>query len=1196
MYLQSIEIIGFKSFAPKTRLVFEPGITAIVGPNGCGKSNISDAIRWVLGEQRPTALRSSAMSDVIFNGTDTHKPLNMAEVSITFADCEKELGTDYHEVTVSRRVFRTGESQYFINKTACRLRDIHRLFMGTGIGTTSYSVMAQGQIDAILSSKPEDRRAIFEEAAGITRFRADRKEAMRKLEQTDANILRLADVIRELHRQIGSLQRQAGKARRYKELQSELRKFDLFVTSHRIADFRSQIDSLNQSISAAAQSLSTIRAQVETAEQIGDEARAALMEAERRIGAAMEIAMEFQGKCNQAVETLRVNRQRAEEYRAWIVRDEREIAETAAVRISQENLAAESETRLSALDAELAAAESELQKARAEFDVRRNESASARDELQRLRAESVESERLHVSLQNELAATEQSSRDSILKNERLLAEKDTVSAQVRSLAQRLDELEGEAETLIGLVETGEDAVASAEREISTANTILREKEQEAATAASQIAVQQARVKLLVESATDSAASGTKALLDPANPLGLPEGSVLGAVAEKLSAPKEYRRALEAVLRPWFDAVAVNAPVEIAAKLNASAVMCSNGFQPLEKSTAGSRCHLLSEISVSPEFSAAAQALLGDVVIVSQIEPDKPFTQVTLDGIVARPNGVVEVWRPEGGEASNPLARHLLIEDAQVEITALEETLNDTDDAITAARRRLDSATSALRDARLRLDQSRRAAAQKEGEESAARRDLSAAKSRLENVSRELGSLTSATQATTDRGRDIVARLGSMGDSRKRIADAAAAQAATAHEAEENFLEAQTRLTETRLAQAAAQHRSESVRAQLSAATSRVSELDRMMKVREDGIASCNENIARLAREREEFEESLAALEDEVQSKKQDIADKRAEKERKQIFAEQAQRELNALRHGLDSATEAHSKVELALAEAKMRLQNVHEKLMTDWRLTPEQLEAEPSPEWDDADTEPSLPDAESRVSEIRQKMEDMGPVNLVAIEEYQQIELRHKELSEQEKDLTDAKTKLLNMIKDLDRQSTELFRETFEKADVNFQAMFARLFDGGTARLSLMDDADLLECGIDIIARPPGKKPQTISLLSGGERTMTAVALLFAIYQIKPSPFAMLDELDAALDDSNIGRFVNVLKDFLAQSQFIIITHNQHTIAGADIVYGVTQKERGVSSIVSMRLKRMGVEAPQGVEMPETATIPPPKKRKKDLS
>ena len=1222
VYLQSLEIIGFKSFAPRTRLVFEPGITAIVGPNGCGKSNISDAIRWVLGEQRPTALRSSAMTDVIFNGTDSHKPLNMTEVSITFADCEKELGTEYHEVTVSRRVFRTGEGQYFINKTPCRLRDIHRLFMGTGIGTTSYSVMAQGQIDAILSSRPEDRRAIFEEASGITRFRADRKEAVRKLEQTDANLVRIADVIRELHRQIGSLQRQAGKARRYKELQADLRKLDLFATARKIVAFRSQIEALSRELTAASDSLENVRAQVETAEQINEDARAAMIESERLIGAALEAAMELQGRCNQAADSIRVNRQRADEYRAWIARDEREIAETAAIRASQEQLAAESQAQLEALEGELAGFEEELRLARAEFDARRGESQSARDELQRLRNESAEAERLHVSLQNELSASEQSARESVFKNERLLAEKDSGAAQAKSLTTRLDELEGEAETLAGIVDADIGAVASLEQKIVSLRAELRAKEQEMARLESQSAVHRARIKLLKESdAANKAASGAKLLLDPANPLALPERAALGRVAEMFSAPKELRRALEAVLHPYFDAVALSGQrhaLDAAAKLCADekaggAVMVCGGEggggagdlregagEGGNAAALANGVPLLSKLSIAPEFADAAKTLLGNVALVDEIAADSAarapgIIRVTPAGIVAHPNGVVEIWKPEGGEASNPLARHMLIEDAEREIEELETARDDAEYAATAAKKNLDASASALETARVRLEQSRRTAAQKEGEENAARRDLAKAKERLAAVEREIASLAASFQATTQRGKEITERLNNMGDSRQRVADAAAAQSAEVQRAEEGFLTAQTRLTETRLSHVSAQHRVETNRAQLAAAAARVAELARMIKGRENGVATYHEGIDRIAAENAAAEEKLSALEDEAQVKKQDIAAKRAAKETRQTLVDQSQRELNNLRHQLDRTQETHGKTELALAEADMRRQNVYEKLATDWHLTPEQLVAEPPPDWDGA-AEPTVADAESRAADIRQKMEEMGPVNLVAIEEYQQIEERHAELSEQERDLSSAKTKLFELIKDLDRQSTELFKETFEKANVNFQAMFTRLFDGGTAQLTLMDDTDMLECGIDIIARPPGKKPQTISLLSGGERTMTAVALLFAIYQIKPSPFALLDELDAALDDSNIGRFVGVLRDFLDQSQFLIITHNQHTIAGADIVYGVTQKERGISTIVSMRLKRMGVEAPQAESLPEVAAPPPSKKRRQTKS
>ena len=1207
MYLQTLEVIGFKSFAQKTRLVFEPGITAIVGPNGCGKSNISDAIRWVLGEQRPTALRSSAMTDVIFNGTDAHKPLGMTEVSITFADCEKQLGTDYNEVTISRRVFRTGEGHYYINKTPCRLRDIQRLFMGTGIGTTSYSVMAQGQIDAILSSKPEDRRAIFEEASGITRFRADRKEAMRKLDQTDANLLRLSDVIRELHRQIGSLQRQAGKAKRYKELQSELRKYDLFVTTRKIVRLNEHVASLSRDIARMAKTLEDLHAQVETGEQLNADAREKLMESERRIGSAMELAMEAQGRCNQATDAMRVNHQRMAEYKAWTERDEKEIAETKAVRAAQEQNMETCAEQLKNLESELGKAEEALTLTRTEFDVYRNENTTARNELQKLRNESVESERLHVTLQNELTASENSARESILKNERLSSEKSNLTQSVSDLASRLDELEGETETLNSMVDANGDAVAGNERKLDTLRASLRENEQARGEIQSQIAVHQARIQLLADAAKQSGdtPAGITMLLDKANPLSMPAGAVLGSVAEQFSAPKEYRKALEAVLRAWIDAVAVRSVADAAAIVTKLLATGKNAGARLITTDAAEDTapppglafpRLLDKIVCKDGFKRTAERLLGNVFLVDSLDEipvpaPAGCTFATYTGAVAFPGGFVELWMPEGG-ASNPLARHLLIEDAEAELAQLELDRDDADDKTSALRRELDAAVQALQDSRNLLDQSRRSAAQKEGEEKTLRRDLAMAKERLKSVSEVLAALVTATESTTTRGRELMERLRNMADSRERLANAVAAQSETVHDTEDNFLDAQTKLTESRLTHASISHRTETMRSQFHAGSARIAELDRMAQSRQNGIKSYEEGIERLSEENAQLEENLSTLEADVETHKAEVARLRGERAANQIALEQAERALQGLRRSLDQANDVNGKTELALAEGKMRLQNIQDRLMIDWHINVDQLVAEPMPEWGE-EGEPAIEDAETKTAELRSKMEEMGPVNLVAIEEYQEIEERHAFLTAQDADLVGAKAKLMELIKDIDKQSTELFKDTFEKATVNFQTMFQRLFDGGTAELRLVDDENVLECGIEIIARPPGKKPQNITLLSGGERTMTAVALLFAIYMIRPSPFAMLDELDAALDDSNIGRFVGVLKDFLDQSQFLIITHNQHTIAGADIVYGVTQQEQGISRIVSMRLKRVGIEEPKAEEMPEIASPPPPRKRKK---
>lgn len=1205
MYLQALEINGFKSFAKKTRLVFEPGITAIVGPNGCGKSNVSDAIRWVLGEQRPTALRGGAMTDVIFAGTDVHKPLGMAEVSITFADCEKELGLEFNEVTVTRRVFRTGEGQYFINKNPCRLRDIQRLFMDTGIGTTSYSVMAQGQIDAILSSRPEDRRAIFEEASGITRFRADRKEALRKLEATDQNLARLDDVVHELKRQIDSLRRQASRARRYKEMQAELRDFDLFLARRRLADLNGRGRSLADAFAAAQKEAAGLRVKVEKGEESLAAVRAEVSAFEQDISDAVESAAAAHHARKEADEKMRVNRQRIEEYRAWKERDEKEIAGTRGVRDAQLQRQREIASSLTTLQGELSAAQAALDAARAALDDVHGGSSAARAELERLRAESVEMERTNARLQNELAEAEASARESILRNERLSSDKARLGESAEDLAARLDDVSGELETLQGMAEAAEDAVAAAERAIAAKRAALAEAQSDRAGVRADLAACEARLKVLRDAAAspDGLPAGSAKLLDPANPLAAPAGAVLGPIADRFSAPKELRVALQAALRAWLDAVAVRSGADLPALLAAlgsdparlvAADAAGLAYVPAPAAPAGAR-PLLPLVSVEPAFEPAARRLLAGVFLVDSLPADPAAvpagaTLVTPAGALLRAGGLAEVWNADGA-AANPFSRHAQLEDAQTEQAALEERAAAAEEAEAAAQEEIRRAEDALSQARARLDQSRRTAAQKEGEERSLSKELAETRARLAAVSKELAALEAANKETSDRTRDLAQRLRDMSDSRTRVADAVAAQNETVRKAEAEFLDAQAKLTEARLSHAAVNQRAETARAQHEAAVARVRELDAMIEARETGVAGYAESIAKLVEDSQAVEDGLEDLDAASREADARVAALRASRAERQAEADEAAAALQRVRAQLDQSAARQNQAEVALAEARLQLQNLAESLDRDWHLTPETLAAEPERDWGEAG--PPDPEAAARrVSELRRKMDDMGPVNLVAIEDCEKSEERLAFLTAQQKDLVDAKEKLLELIKDIDRQSVERFRETFTKANENFQKMYTRLFGGGTAELRLLDEADILECGIDIVARPPGKKPTSVSLLSGGERTMTAVALLFSIYEIKPSPFAILDELDAALDDSNIGRFVDVLKDFLELSQFLIITHNQHTIAGSDIVYGVTQQEKGVSTIISMRLKRMGVEAPKGEELPDLAAPPPPGARK----
>ena len=832
MYLKHLEIIGFKSFADRTRLDFDPGLIAIVGPNGCGKSNVSDAIRWVLGEQKPTALRCSKLVDVVFNGTDTRKPLGLAEVSITFADCEKELGTDYHEVTITRRVYRDGSGEYFINKQQSRLKDVQHLFMGTGIGTSSYSVMAQGQIDAILSSKPEDRRAVFEEAAGITKFKADRKDALRKIEQTEQNLLREADVLREMKRQIASLQRQVGKAQKYKELRDELRGLDIYVSKNRIHRFDEELESNARSRNEVDAAIAEAQDTVSAAESLAQDLHAQVHVLEDRLQALAGQQAAAEAEYARAREVIGVNATRVEEYRNYAARDRAEIEQTKAT----------------------------------------------------------------------------------------LGE---VAMQAESLEQKA--------------------------------TLL----------------------------TDS-----------------------------LAAAKEALEAEEADFNALQDAI---------------------------------------------------DAKRSDVEAKRREVADTTRTGTLVADADVNRNGAVETWK------------------AGTTVTTMMK-----------------------------------------------REDLMALVSVAENELREM---------------------------------------------ELKHIPASQRLTERRIAASQMEQELSFLGQQRDAANRRRGELSAAVAGREKQIAGYEESIQRLT---DESGDLLSGL-DELKGKANDFVDaiNEGRGQRAAMLEKIAAADQDAARKraDLDQAKDIRSRLEVAAAEATMRRQNVYAHLQDEYGLFADAVMREPDPQWKKG-VVPPLEELEGTVGRLQGEIAALGPVNMVAIDECRELEERYAKEKAQEEDLLAAKAQLVELIGNLNGTSGSMFRATFEQANKNFQTMFTRLFGGGEAKLVLLEnEEDPLECGIDIIARPPGKRPQSVTLLSGGERTMTAVALLFSIFMIKPAPFCMLDELDAALDDANIGRFVEQLKEFLRQSQFLIITHNQHTIAGSDLVYGVSQQEKGVSRVISMKLSDLGVKA-----------------------
>lgn len=1178
MYLKRLEMVGFKSFALRTVLDFEPGMTAVVGPNGCGKSNVADAIRWVLGEQRVKAMRGSKMEDCIFTGTDAVKALNMAEVSLTLADCEEVLGTEYHEVTVTRRFFRSGEGQYLINKTACRLKDIQRLFMDTGVGTDSYSLMEQGRIDRILSARPEDRRAVFEEASGITKYKADKKEALRKLEQTEANLVRLDDIIREVKRQIISLQRQAGKARRYKVLKDELSGLDVFLARSELELLDQRMETLAGTHTAQLREGSKLSAQLHALEEEATEARNRLQTIEAELDTEMQSGARVLAELDKARERLTVNGERILEFRDMAARDGQE-AETARQQWEEQKttlaeLAAQHEETVR----KRVASENELNLAASRLKEVEGRVETSGRQVHKLRSEGIDVDNSLAKLQNELSDLEARERSSLLRRERLNTERDEWQRHVLTYEAQLEGMTAQLATL-------EQAVKAQE---SACNRLLEEQQQRRRQRGegrdalerqrNSMAGLRAQRDLLEkgEKAAEGFSGGARHLLEEPRAAALTEARILGPLAHHLVPEPAYRVALEAVLRSWLDAVIVHGEADALLALTSlrqsdagsvRLLTSDQGASPATEHHDGPGEPLLDHVTVSTETTALGHLLLGGVRVVDVLEDAGELGPqgiwVTAGGEIRRGAFCFELWVADEAEG-NPLARKAMIHSLEKEIDTLAVEINAAEARLQALSVEEETGEKAVQEARRALDEVRRNWAVQQGEQKVLERERRQAREKAGTVVFELGNLEKSGSSTADRRAAIRSEMEGARERQTVIRTELATLTEHLREAESARSKALNEVTELRVQFSGQRREEEHLRQRHQSCEARIRELNALMTSRTERVLVHRQRVEGLEARIAEIRASVPPLEEQVRNHETRLADARERRKVcNQLTGDLAQR-IHLLHSTLARIQEERARTEIELAEQRMRRQNLLERVAADYRVDEEGIRACESPA-----SESEVPqDPETmrrRVSELKRKLQEMGPVNLVAIEEYQQLEERHDFLVAQHADLTQSREQLLEMIRSINRTSTELFMNTFNSVNAYFQAMFKRMFGGGSAHLELMECEDVLEAGVEIIARPPGKKLQSISLMSGGERTMTAVALLFALYQEKPSPFCVLDELDAALDESNITRFVDVVQDFTRRSQFILITHNQKTIAAADVLYGVTMAQQGISRIVSVK-------------------------------
>ena len=1230
MYLQSLELIGFKSFAPKTTLRFHRGVTAIVGPNGCGKSNVLDAIRWVLGEQSAKALRGGEMADIIFNGTDTRQPHNMAEVSMTFAECEQELGVEWNEVRITRRVFRDGKSEYLINGTPCRLKDIHNLFMDTGIGRSAYSIMEQGRTAQLLNSRPEDRRAIFEEAAGITKYKAQKKEALRKLEYTESNLLRVSDIIKEVKRQIGSLQRQAGKARRYQSLMEDLRVLDTHLSHRTYLDLERSITEVAEQVEKSADARALYEREIGEQELEVAGAREQVTALDAETGGARDSLQTLRNRIFSGESRIETNAERCGEFREMGLRARADIDATHLRIREQENEIEQTDAQLVSLLEVLRGEEELLQAGSARLLQAQQERQSAEQATESLTGHLHGLENRLTDVRGELS-TASARRDAERSRSLQLQEQVSVAGLAVSTAATRAEQTGAAQASTrASLDAAEQELLAAQQGHDESQNARQTAETEWNNAVKQLSEREHRLEILLqlEREGEGLGEGAQAILRGLDRPEFYQAGILGTLASLVEVPPVEIPAIEAALGAASRAIVF-----------ADSGMAESALQTLREAVQGRASVVASDLLPIPPahggplpegaISWAADVvratgsahgliarLLEGVVIVPDLQtafrlkrayPGLAFAART--GEYLGRDGVAH-----GGATGEPTGSALLrrsqIATLEREVSVMRDSAHHLSLVREGALASLEAAVNRLRDAREVLGNTQGLLAAAQADNLLASRELENARHRHESLDGEISSLQEHIQLLeaqiADRELQLQTATLELNTAREERS-AASSRISFLRDAETT---AAAELAEARLRVATERQRQQSLANQRAPMEARIRELAETIAVRERDIITHEEKIKSLEAESTGLAESVETWKIESAEAEARVLELGVRRAELQSGVEALEIALRGARKNLSDLQDNRSKNEVRLAELKLRAESIRDHVSRRYQLdlagfepdryallkaVAQQKEKERRaalPQSTESSAEGEVPSNENPevvtveavqaisgpipaeipwdrielvVAELTERADSMGPVNLDAIQEYDELEERYKFLEQQNNDLINGKAELMEAIARINKTTKELFSETFEKIRVNFQEMFTQLFGGGKANLLLMDESDPLESGIEIIASPPGKKLQSISLLSGGERTMTAVALLFAIYMVKPSPFCVLDEMDAPLDESNIGRFIKLLDRFIGQSQFMVITHNKRTMSRADSLYGVTMEERGISKLLSVK-------------------------------
>ncbi|MDV2580570.1 chromosome segregation protein SMC [Alkalibacillus haloalkaliphilus] len=1181
MFLKRLETVGFKSFAERVSVDFVPGVTAVVGPNGSGKSNITDAIRWVLGEQSAKSLRGAKMEDVIFSGSDTRKGLNVADVTLVLDNRDHQLPIEYDEVAVTRRVYRSGDSDYLINKQPCRLKDITDLFMDSGLGKEAFSIISQGKVEEILSSKSEERRSIFEEAAGVLKYKKRKVHAQKKLSETQDNLSRVEDIIHEIEGQLEPLEKQAETAKQYLELRDQLEKEEVSLLVAEIEAIHTDWDHLLTSIEHLKEQLAAEKAVIQQDDANLEEKREIIHSLEKQINKWQDEKLyltkeieQLEGQKNVLAERLKhfdeskdkleSNVQTHSDHVDQIKLDIEDHEARLAVMQSSRN---ETKQQIKALKDRLASSEGNIEETieqhKAEYIDLLNEQAASRNEKHSVEKQIEQIEERKKRLDERF--------DQMIQDrESLQTEFNEYEQQKIAFEQQLTEVKQAYERLETQLNDQQETIYTDEEKLNQAYRIIEQLRSK---------------KEMLEDMKESYSGfyyGVKAILQAKERSQL--NGVHGAVAQLIQVPQDYVTAMETALGAQAQHIVVSTDKDARDAIQYLKQSKSGRATLLPQSTMKSR--LIDEriqrtiqnadgfigvasqlVNFDESYREIAENLLGNVIVTHSLKEANAVAKqinhryriVTLDGDVVNPGGSMS-----GGAKKNS---------NQVSLFTREQELDEIKEKLTNYESKTETFQEELKQKRSQLDHLKGQLTNKEEELTQVQssyqevnQKLQSAEIQLSNMNKQLEVYDQENQQFEQDRQNLKQQLTTLestlveqsnkSNELKQIIDDLT-ENQSSYKAEQDEQQEQLNNLQIRLAEQDSDVRNQEERVnQLKADLEEEVETKTQTEKELKDLKESHEKSHTV----EGLTESLQNHRNQLVRVNSQLEEAREKREQEMQLQEDLEREIKEKNRLYEEKSSQLQKYEVQANRLDVDLENRLQQLSDEYSMTFERAKQVHGPAED-------IEEAKQQVAQTKQQIKSLGHVNIGSIEEYERVQERYAFLTDQRDDLLEAKETLHSIIDEMDEEMVRKFSETFFKIQEEFEKVFKELFGGGHAELKLTNPDDLLETGVDIIAQPPGKKLQQLGLLSGGERALTAIALLFAILRVRPVPFCVLDEVEAALDEANVVRFAGYLKQFSAQTQFIVITHRKGTMEHADVLYGVTMQESGVSKMVSVKLE-----------------------------